>query len=889
MGRLKSALADRYAIEHELGAGGMATVYLAHDIKHDRKVAVKVLRPELAAVLGAERFLAEIKTTANLQHPHILPLHDSGEVEGTVFYVMPFVEGESLRDRLNREKQLPVGDAVRIATEVAGALDYAHRKGIIHRDIKPENILLHDGQALVADFGIALAAANTGGARMTETGMSLGTPHYMSPEQAMGERDLDARTDVYALGCVMYEMLTGEPPFDGPTAQAIVAKVMASEPVPVATLRRTVPPAVAATVHTALQKLPADRFASAADMRAALANPNFEARPEIEAGPRAVRSWALAAAALVVGLLLGILLRSGTGKTSTGTLAAHLQVNLPPGVSLPLDSDYPVLAVSPDGSRLVFVGEEDGRRQLYTRLLTDSESRPIGGTEGAVAPFFSPDGEWIAYLSGSMLFKVAAAGGAPVPIHGANGVGVSRGAAWVSETTLVIVGSANAGLATGTISEGRVGGIAEWDSLTTASMPAAWPTLVSGQTDVVFARSPAGDADDTQIAVFSLESGAARSLINRAISPRYSPTGHLLFARGSVLHAIEYDPARGETTGSEQEVKSDVAAGSLGVSHYAVGGGGVLAYVAGKAMSSEFELVWVDRNGEVVGTAHQGRRYSDPRLSPDGGRVALTVTEGPSLDVWMLDLERNTLEPQTRHPGEDFNALWSPDGSSLAISSEIGEDRGEPGPALAWIPELGGAMEQLVFTPEKGALEFPTSWSHDGRSIVVTTHRQGRSADIALFSLDGERKLIPLVETAAAERGARVSPDGAWLAYVSNASGRDEILIQPFPGPGTASQVSTDGGFEPVWSRDSRELFYRSGLDVMVVDVAPGPELFLSRPQRLFTGRFERALVGGGGANFDVSLDGRRFLMVKRKETVQPTVIHVVLNWPSVLLSSDGR
>ncbi|MDZ4675176.1 MAG: serine/threonine-protein kinase, partial [Gemmatimonadota bacterium] len=274
MPRLASALADRYRIERELGQGGMATVYLAHDLKHDRQVAVKVLRPELAAVIGAERFLAEIKTTANLQHPHILPLFDSGQVtignpeagqgSRTVFYVMPFVEGESLRDRLATEKQLPVDEAVRIAGEVAGALDYAHRHNVIHRDIKPENILLHDGQALVADFGIALAASKTeGGARMTETGMSLGTPHYMSPEQAMGERTLDARTDVYALGCVLYEMLSGEPPFSGPSPQAIVAKVMTSVPVPLSELRSTVPANVVATVHTALQKLPADRFATA--------------------------------------------------------------------------------------------------------------------------------------------------------------------------------------------------------------------------------------------------------------------------------------------------------------------------------------------------------------------------------------------------------------------------------------------------------------------------------------------------------------------------------------------------------------------------------------------------------------------------------------------------
>ncbi len=263
--RLTAALSAHYRLERELGQGGMATVYLAHDLKHDRKVAVKVLRPELAAVIGAERFLAEIKTTANLQHPHILGLIDSGDADGFLYYVMPYVEGESLRDRLDHETQLPIDVAVRITSEVASALDYAHRHGVIHRDIKPENILLHDGSALVADFGIALAAHKAGSTRMTETGMSLGTPHYMSPEQAMGERELTARSDVYALGCVLYEMLVGEPPFTGPTAQSIVAKVMTDDPRPLHTLRRTVPPAVEDAVLTALEKLPADRFASAAE------------------------------------------------------------------------------------------------------------------------------------------------------------------------------------------------------------------------------------------------------------------------------------------------------------------------------------------------------------------------------------------------------------------------------------------------------------------------------------------------------------------------------------------------------------------------------------------------------------------------------------------------
>ena len=277
--RLSLALAGRYRIERELGAGGMATVYLAEDLKHGRKVAIKVLRPELAAVIGADRFVREIRTIAALQHPHILGLIDSGEVNGTAYYVMPFVEGESLRDRLNREKQLPIPDAIRIAGEAAAALDYAHRHGVIHRDIKPENILLHDGSALVADFGIALAVSSAGGSRMTETGMSLGTPHYMSPEQAMGEREITARSDVYALGAMTYEMLLGEPPFSGPTAQAIVAKVLTEAPRPLTPRRHSIPPEVEDAVLTALEKLPADRFGSAAEFAIALTGWN-EGTPE---------------------------------------------------------------------------------------------------------------------------------------------------------------------------------------------------------------------------------------------------------------------------------------------------------------------------------------------------------------------------------------------------------------------------------------------------------------------------------------------------------------------------------------------------------------------------------------------------------------------------------
>ena len=360
---LAAALEDRYRIERPVGQGGMAMVFLAHDERHDRQVALKVLRPELAAVIGAARFLAEIKTTANLQHPHILPLFDSGEVEGTVFYVMPYVEGESLRDRLNREKQLPVEEAVRLAREVASALDYAHRRGVVHRDIKPENILLHDGQAMIADFGISLAVSRSdGGTRMTETGMSLGTPHYMAPEQAMGEREITAKADVYALGCVLYEMLTGEPPFTGSSAQAIVARAITEQPRGIVIQRRTVPAHVEATTLKALEKLPADRFASAAAFAAALDDRAFTGSAETAAGAAATvgaRRWRaravapLAAVSLVSIALLVWALTRPAPEAPVSRYALSFD-----SASAPLPQ-FP-FGVSPDGAHLVYVGLGDG-------------------------------------------------------------------------------------------------------------------------------------------------------------------------------------------------------------------------------------------------------------------------------------------------------------------------------------------------------------------------------------------------------------------------------------------------------------------------------------------------------------------------------------------------
>ena len=427
--RLNVALKGRYRVERELGEGGMATVYLADDLKHERKVALKVLKPELAAVVGAERFLAEIKTTANLTHPHILPLFDSGESDNFLFYVMPHIEGESLRERIDREKQLGVDDSLAITQKVANALDYAHSHGVVHRDIKPGNILLSEqGEPLIADFGIALAVAQAGAGRITETGLSLGTPHYMSPEQATGDRDVDPRSDVYALGCVLYEMLAGQPPFSAPTAQAVLVQILTSDAPSITSMRRTVPPNVGHALARALEKLPADRFTSAAEFGAALGDESFtykaRARTATATAPSETivpvapaQPWhrdGRVVAALLVAVTTSALAAWGWLRPQPVLQPTRAVVDFG-DINLRVQNE---IIVSPDGSRLAVAGTVDGQEGLYWRDAAEEDFRLIPGTEGFIRfVSFSPDSEWLVYAhgigSGIALLRVAISGGAP--------------------------------------------------------------------------------------------------------------------------------------------------------------------------------------------------------------------------------------------------------------------------------------------------------------------------------------------------------------------------------------------------------------------------------------------------------------------------------------------
>src|SRR5688500_9391275 len=443
---LSTAFADRYRIERRLGEGGMATVYLAEDLKHGRKVALKVLRPELGGVLGADRFLQEIKTTARLQHPHLLPLYDSGMTPaahgvgtGLLYYVMPYVEGETLREKLDREQQLGVDEAVNIATEVADALQYAHDQGVIHRDIKPENILLRNGRAFVADFGIALAVSAAAGGRMTETGLSLGTPHYMSPEQATAETHIDNRSDIYSLGSVLFESLTGEPPHTGPSAQAIILKIVTDVPRPVRELRKSVPPHVAAAVAMALEKLQADRFDSAKAFAEALHDPAFT-WPVVHTttvGAAGLASRRVFLPALLAATLLTVALATwGWIRPSRTTSVARYSTTV--GVTGALDGITCGLeaALSPDGASLVFRSPLTGPGQLYIKRRDEVVARPLAGTEGGSGPFFSPDGAWIGFVADGQLQRIPSLGGPSLKLADSVNPTCNRGA-WLEDGSIV--------------------------------------------------------------------------------------------------------------------------------------------------------------------------------------------------------------------------------------------------------------------------------------------------------------------------------------------------------------------------------------------------------------------------------------------------------------------
>ncbi|MBA3403990.1 MAG: serine/threonine-protein kinase, partial [Gemmatimonadaceae bacterium] len=562
--QLNSSLTGRYAIEREIGRGGMATVYLARDLRHDRRVALKLLLAELGAILGPERFLSEIRVTANLQHPNLLPLFDSGEADGRLFYVMPFVEGESLRHRLAREKQLPIAEALRIATACASALDYAHRNHVIHRDLKPENILLSAGQPVIADFGIALAVSNAGGARITQSGLSLGTPQYMSPEQAAGDRDIDGRSDIYSLACVVYEMLTGDPPHTGSTVQAVIAKVLVEKPRSARSQRERIPEHVDAAIERALAKIPADRWATAGEFGQALTDPSMtSAAHELGGSGTSPRSYAprtRAAARIrlfvwpaVAGIAVMMAVAAWWKLSSTPADKPITFVEaLPPNAKLAIEPSQ--VAFAPDGGSIVYSAIAGGSRRLYIRQLASPSARELPGTDDAILPFFSPDSRWIAFATeAGVLFKVPVRGGPPVQI---GRTPAWRGGAW-SPSGDILLGS-DSGLYRISAAGGQAELLTQRD-IAKGEHGHVQPMFLPDGRTFAFRVEAASRADD-QLAVGSLDEKGYHLLGVRGGNPIGLFRGKLFYGvPGGIIAAISFDAQRRKTSGEPTTILEEVS------------------------------------------------------------------------------------------------------------------------------------------------------------------------------------------------------------------------------------------------------------------------------------------------------------------------------------------
>ena len=866
-----------YEIAAPLGAGGMGEVYLARDSRLDRNVAIKVLPPAFAGdAERVARFQREAKVLASLNHPNIAAVYGFEETEGARFLVLELVEGETLAERL-KGGALPVDEVLSVGGQIAEGMEAAHARGVIHRDLKPANVkVTPDGKMKVLDFGLAkallpdtpavdTASSPTITATHTREGVILGTAAYMSPEQARG-KPLDKRTDIWSFGCVLYECLTGQMAFAGETISDVISVVLSAEP-DWELLPDNTPPAVQRLLRRCLRKDPNDRLHDIADARIELdearsttSEPEAQARAALPNGGSTRRAKSpLAIPRLVVGVLaIAIGLAMWQPWRQTAVLRrdiVRLSVNLPSTDRLYLVRDNPI-AISPDGTRIVYVATRGEELRLYSRMLGGLDPTPIEGTDGARDVFISPDGQWVAFTgSDGKLKKVPLDGGAPVTLCDAHSVG----ACWQPDGSILFAQTTGGGL----MRAHPVGG--EPEVLTAADKSKGefahwWPHLLPDGKNLLYTIW-VSNLTDSQVAVRSLETGETRVLLTGGSNAQYLPSGHLVYTWGNGLMAVPFDPETLQIRGTPLPVLTDLYVNaSSGDAAFCISATGTLVYAPGS--SARHTLVWVDREGNVQPASSVHRIFDEPRISPDGQRVAVTVEEAGKSDIWILDLMRDSLTPLT-FDGASYAGRWSPDGTHLAYSSM------REGPFNVYRKAVDGSgVEELVFADEFD--KFPCSWSPDGRKLALRHELPTSEGELALLHLTPEPMLEHIVQSPFSENQAEFSPDGRWLAYRSNESGRRQVYVRSVAAGGRKWQVSTMGGECPIWSRDGTELFYHNGGKTMVVPVTTGPELELGHPTVLFDGRFDEY--------FDVSPDGQRFLMIQA-DPHAGACINVVLNW----------
>jgi eukaryotic-like serine/threonine-protein kinase len=868
-----------YEILTPIGAGGMGEVYQARDARLKRDVALKVLPDNFAQDTDRlARFQREAELLATLNHPNIAGIYGLEESNGVRALVLELVEGPTLADRIAKGP-IPLDDALPIARQIAEALEAAHEKGVIHRDLKPANIKLRaDDTVKVLDFGLAkmLDATPGGSSRtgsdvtesptmmspaMTQAGLILGTAAYMSPEQARG-RGVDARTDIWAFGCVLSEMLTGQRAFPGETTSDAIAAILEREPLwdrlPTAT-----PEPIRRLLRRCLAKDPKQRLRHIADARIELDEASAartSPAPEKHAVHTSSSVWKVAAAVVVAGVAAAAVAWALKGtRSSTASNAVLARVLVAPAEPLPNDVQG-LFAASPDGRQLVYVAGPDRERRLYLRNIDQFDSKAVPGSEGADFPIFSPDGQWLAFVADEKIKKVAVGGGVPQILCA---VAEPQGLSWgIADDAIYF----NPGRASGIRRVSAKGGTpVEVTRLARGELSHMYPDVLPDGSAVLF-------SDTSEIYAQSLKTGM-RHRLGQGTSPHYLSTGHVAYVRDGVLYAVPFDASRLEVTGQPVNMLEGVSQTVRGgAAQLSFSRAGTMMYVSSNGPPQQDAFVWVDHDGTEKRAGALAGPVHAPRVSPDGGRIAAISGDGAlSLgdgDVLLYDLTRETWNRFTAE-GDFRFALWAPDGTRLALGSR------KAGEHDVFTSSLDGtAREDLI---KNAPTTFPLSWSPDGNYIALVTVGDSTSQDIAVLDRRDPGKLKVLLNSRFREGAPTFSSDSRWIAYVSDKSGRNEIYMRPIQGAGEEWTISSDGGTEPVWARNAPLLFYRHDDAMMVVDVVTTPAVSAGKPRRLFEKRFQPS--PSFWPNYDVSSDGKRLLMIKHAEQAAPTQINVVLNW----------
>jgi len=854
-----------YRVTARIGAGGMGEVYRATDSKLGREVALKVIPPAFAN--DAERmarFQREAQVLASLNHPNIATIHGLEEGNGIRALVMELVEGPALAERI-KQGALPLDEALPIAKQIAEALEYAHERGIVHRDLKPANVkITSDGKAKVLDFGLAKALSDDASAQdashsptlsvaATKAGIILGTAAYMSPEQARG-KPVDRRADIWSFGVVLFEMLSGRQIFGGETASDSMAAVITREPDWTA-LPAGVPRRVRELLRRCLQKDPRRRLQAIGDARIELEETDAgeEARGAVIPVPEKSSSWrgriliaALGVAALAAG--------AGLQSLRTPAPAPHPVARIAQPIANELvltNRTHIILAISPDGSKMVQVANQ----RLYLRSLDSLTAVELPGTEGAASPFFSPDGQWVGFFAGGQTKKIPVVGGTPVMVCAKDGFDGS----WGPNDT-ILIGTAFSGI----LAVSAQGGT---PSLLVAPEPGILylkPRFLPDGKTFLYVRGKPGSFDEWEGVMRSFEKDDSTVVLRGPNEVMYTPTGHLLYARLSELLAVPFDLASRRVTGNPERVAQNVDyTNAGGTSQFALSDTGTLVYLAAQGTRGlKTRLAAVDRAGKTTALPLDVRDYSDPKVSPDGWLVAAHLPDAQN-DVWVADVARGTMSRLSFDPAEDETPIWSPDGHTVAWSAT----RGAVARAIFRRAADGSGKEELVWTSEQHA--HLRDWLPDGRALLVEILDPKLGMDIWRLDLGEKPTATIFLQTPFNERNSRISPDGRWIAYVSDEAGRDDVYIQSFPSAGAKVQVSNSGGDQPVWSRNGKALFFRGAGAMQEVTFEASPRLSVGKPHTLFPDQFESP-QGGGHTGYDVFPDGR-FLMIQSADTPQNT------------------